>query len=141
PGGFFSQQANVLSLQPLGREDAELLLCAATDAAPLRPHVLDSMVVRAAGNPLFLEELLRIIDRPASADVLPDSLDTVVSTQIDRLDPASRRLVRAAAVLGHSFHVDTLQNVLAEAVDEVVLERDAELGRFLVAEGDHWRFP
>src|SRR5262249_12005121 len=86
------------------------------------------------------EEMLRIIDRTGSVEALPDSLDTVVSSQIDRLQPDSRRLLRTASVLGRSFRLEMLRDVLAEPADELALDRDTELGRFLVPEGDRWRF-
>ncbi len=57
-GGFVASGADVLALDPLTRRDAERLVWAMTDAAPLRPHDVEAVVARAAGNPLFLEEIL-----------------------------------------------------------------------------------
>jgi len=70
---------------------------------------------RTGGNPFFLEELLRgweggdldeLCSRP-----LPWSVVEALRRQIDELDPASRRVVEAAAVLGHRIPFDLLAGV------------------------------
>ena len=53
--------------------------------------------------------------RGAAGDVdsLPDSIDAVITAQIDRLPTEQRRLLRYAAVLGHTFRVDELDALIA----------------------------
>jgi tetratricopeptide (TPR) repeat protein len=95
------------------------LIDAATQGQPLRPQDRDRIVERADGNPLFLEELLRVArDTDTDTDALPDSLDAVAMREIDALPPAARRVVRLASVLGPAFDRELLEQVLeAEGVE------------------------
>ncbi|HEX7165917.1 MAG TPA: tetratricopeptide repeat protein, partial [Acidimicrobiales bacterium] len=101
----------------LGRLDAaasRALVAAAGADSPLPPHVANAVLERAEGNPLFLEELVRMARR-GSTDELPDSLEAVVAAQIDGLEPGDRRLLRHAAVLGDSFEPELFAEVVADA--------------------------
>ena len=76
-----------IDLGPLPSEDARALaeaLIAANTAFAER------CVERAAGNPLFLDQLLRHADESQAAAV-PGSVQSLVQARIDRLDPATRR--------------------------------------------------
>ena len=106
-----------IALPPLTDDVARQLVSEATETAPLRPHECDQMVVRAGGNPFFLEGLLRII-RSADIESLPDTLDAVAMREIDALPPLPRRVLRLASVLGRSFDRNLLEQLLqAESVD------------------------
>ena len=74
---------------------------------------------RAAGNPLFLQRLASVGDKTDEADELPETVEALVATRIDRLGPGDRALLRWASVLGVSFS----GSLIAE-----VLEEDAEVG-------------
>jgi class 3 adenylate cyclase/tetratricopeptide (TPR) repeat protein len=117
-GGFDPPTPDVrIELAPLTDDVARQLVSDVTETAPLRPHECDGMVVRAGGNPLFLEELLRII-RSADIESLPDTLDAVAMREIDALNPVPRRVLRLASVLGRSFDRWLLEQLLeAESVD------------------------
>jgi class 3 adenylate cyclase/tetratricopeptide (TPR) repeat protein len=141
PGGFIAPAAAPLSLVPLTQEEAGELVWAVTDAAPMRPHDVHAVVTRAAGNPLFLLEVLRLVQQAGSSSSLPESLHAVVSTEIDALGREHRLLLRCASVLGRSFRVETLRAVLTDVVDGIgAMEMSVELERFLEAEGERWRF-
>ena len=99
--------STAMRLEPLDDAAAGALVSAATAGAPLLPHERDALVSRAGGNPLFLDELLRA-RAGAGDDPLPDSLESVVAAQIDRLAPADRRLLRYASVLGSTFDASLL---------------------------------
>ena len=71
----------------------------ATDAEPLRPHEVDELARRSGGNPLFLFELLTCRARDAAPiEALPDSVEAVVTADIDRL--VALRQDRASARVG-----------------------------------------
>lgn len=111
-GGFEpTAPAPHLRLGPLGADAATELVELATDAAPMRPHERDGIVARAGGNPLFLEELLRVA-RTSDVEALPDSLDAVAMREIDSLPATPRRALRVASVLGVSFERPTLARLL-----------------------------
>lgn len=125
---------DVIELPPIEAESASQLLEAATEAAPLRPHENDAILQRAAGNPLFLEELVRVANSFGTG-TLPDSLDSVANTHIDELPPQARLVLRHASVLGNSFDADLLHALLdGEEVGFTPAIR-RQLHEHLVAEG------
>ncbi|MEX0631223.1 MAG: adenylate/guanylate cyclase domain-containing protein [Chloroflexota bacterium] len=102
--------------------------------APIR----DLVVVRAEGNPLFIEELLAtLIDRgtirrtdgiwtaPRAIDArdLPDTIQSVLAARIDLLPAAEKRALQAAAVVGRVFWDAPVFAVLDGDADLAVLER------------------
>lgn len=134
-GGFEPSNPDLcIQLAPLTDDVTRQLVTEVTDSAPLRPHETDSMVRRAGGNPLFLEELLRIV-RSADIDALPETLDAVAMSEIDGLPPVPRRVLRLASVLGRSFDRRLLDALLeGESVGEGE-DSLASLGAQLL--GDH----
>ena len=118
--GFVPAEGRTLMLGDLKPEEAEELVIEATEATPLRPHEIDAIVARGGGNPLFLEEILRVVRETGSTDELPDSLGTVVSAGIDALPPLTRRVLQYCSVFGRSFRVATVQKILAR--DDLVLD-------------------
>lgn len=116
------------------------LLAAATGApAPLRAAT--ALHHRTGGNPFFLEELLRalpgyeveaLVEQP-----LPWSLADVLRRQVDDLEPVSRRIVEAAAVLGHRVPFDLLADVTGAGEDELIaVLRDLVVQGVLVESGE-----
>ena len=104
--------AATLELGPLTAEASAALLEALAHPRPLAPPLRDRLVDRAAGNPLFLEELLRAVsERPDAADALPDSLSGLLLSRIDRLDETSRAILRVAAVVGQRFPASVVESV------------------------------
>ncbi|MGQ0631918.1 MAG: AAA family ATPase [Sporichthyaceae bacterium] len=115
-GGVECSDVPRLELGPLPREDAVELAHAATDVAPLPPHVVAEAVTRSGGNPQFLLDLL---DAAAvGGGELPESAAAAAMTVIDALAPSDRTLVRRFSVLGTSFHPDQL-SALGLDVDAV----------------------
>lgn len=116
--GFVPPQPDPrLRLGPLPDDATRELVEMVTDAAPIRPRQRDQIVWRAGGNPLFLEELLRIV-RQSDLEALPESLDAVAMREIDALPATPRRVLRLASVLGGSFERSLLAELLAgEGVD------------------------
>jgi class 3 adenylate cyclase/tetratricopeptide (TPR) repeat protein len=134
-----------LHVGALSSERADELLKAllGDDAAlnALRRH----LVRKAEGNPLFLEECVRSLAdagsliggrgayrqvRPIDAIRVPDTVQTVLSARIDRLDPETKRLLQLAAVIGKDVPFALLQAIV-EMTDEVLHDL---LSRILAAE-------
>ncbi len=90
-----------------------------------RPQERQALVERAAGNPLFLVELVRAAHTSTSAETLPDSLEPLLATRVDTLSSSDRRALRTAAVLGLRFD----QTLLARVVEEDVPLDEALWGR------------
>ena len=88
---------------------------------------------RAAGNPFFAEEMVRDLaergvlrgNRSAyesTADAgevsVPATLQATIAARIDRLDPAAKRTLSAAAVIGSRFSRDLLETLGIDPVLE-----------------------
>jgi class 3 adenylate cyclase/tetratricopeptide (TPR) repeat protein len=118
-GGFAAAEgtpplpALTLRLEPLPPEDARALIEAAAER-PLTDQDLEAIAERGAGNPLFLQELASVEERGEEAEELPETVEAVVATRIDRLAPADRALLRWASVLGDSFPGAVIADVLAD---------------------------
>ena len=103
------------------------------------------LIVKTEGNPLFLEESVRSLveagalvgergayrqARPIDTIRVPDSVQTVLSARIDRLEPEAKRLLQLAAVIGKDVPFSLLRAVI-EAPDE---ELHGALTRLLTTE-------
>jgi predicted ATPase len=86
-GGVVPSAGARIALHPLLVAEARRLAELVTNAAPLRPHDIERIVAQAGGNPLFLEEILRMARDTGTIDALPRSLEAVVGVQIDALAP------------------------------------------------------
>lgn len=129
----------VLPVQALRQEEAremvESLLGMKTLPGPLEGLLLH----RAEGNPLFLEELIRSLIQKGTLQrtrdgwtltgeisemEVPDTLQALVLSRVDRFDLPVRRCAQVASVLGRSFRqslVETLVGCdLGEELDVLV---------------------
>jgi predicted ATPase len=101
-----------IDLDPLPDDAVTEMIYSATEAAPLRPDVVRTIVRRSGGSPLFTEELVAIVRDTGDVSSLPTSLDGVVGSQIDNLAPLARRVLRYLAVLGRSFRTSVARELL-----------------------------
>ncbi len=133
--GFDPPGATRIELGPLPDDVMRQIVIDATVDAPLRPEETDGIVARAQGNPLFVDELVRVFREVGSLDAMPDSLYAALDAQIDALDPHSRRVLRYASVLGRSFRREVINQTLRG--DDLHLDRATldKLGQFLEADG------
>jgi class 3 adenylate cyclase/tetratricopeptide (TPR) repeat protein len=120
-------------LEPLSREDAQRLVGFLLTVEELPDPVRDRILARAEGNPFFLEEIIRqLIDekhivrqgnrwRAAQAIgevVIPDTVQGVLAARIDLLEPAEKRALQSAAVVGRVFWTGPVGKLLnGEAAD------------------------
>jgi class 3 adenylate cyclase/tetratricopeptide (TPR) repeat protein len=99
------------------------------DLGPLRPQeatefagaYLDTTadfaqrcIERAAGNPLFLEQLLRHAEQSSTAGV-PGSVQSLVQARMDQLEPPDKRALQAASVFGQRFALEALRHLIEDA--------------------------
>jgi class 3 adenylate cyclase/tetratricopeptide (TPR) repeat protein len=134
--GLLLPEAQELRLAPLGADEMRALVDAATEAAPLRPHEAERVVQRASGNPLFALETIRAARELGSLDAVPESLEAAMAAQVDALDPAARRVLRYASVLGRSFSRASLDDLLRGADQPLDAQTLARLGAFLEPDGE-----
>lgn len=89
-----------LELPPLSREDAEAFVARASEQHPIPSHLVDPIVERAAGNPLFLLELVRSSADGGPSVELPASVEAIIASGLDALAPDDRQALRFLSVLG-----------------------------------------
>jgi len=99
-----------INLVPFSAEEAERL---ANSFAGMADALVRECVERAAGNPLFLEQLLLNANEAGQAS-LPGSIQSLVHARLDRLDPADKQAVQAAAVLGQRFSLEALRHLIED---------------------------
>ncbi len=135
-GGFAPTTGRAVEVGPLPDAVIEALVIAATEATPLRPHEVAAVVSRAAGSPLFVEEVTRVATGTGSLAALPDTVQAAMSAQVDLLPAHIRRVLRYCAVLGRSFRIDVLRRTLA--ADGLHLDQSAlaALSGFLDRDGE-----
>jgi class 3 adenylate cyclase/tetratricopeptide (TPR) repeat protein len=122
-----------IELDALDPANAEALIRKVARDKPLPPDLLWQIRERAAGNPLFLEEVTRsvmesgaVVEQerswelvgPLSSDMVPASMEASIMARIDRLQEA-RGLFQLGATLGREFTEELLMAV-AELPEESV---------------------
>jgi class 3 adenylate cyclase/tetratricopeptide (TPR) repeat protein len=114
--------AALLELRELSPAESAVLADQLAGELDLPIPLVRQLAQRAAGNPLFLAELLRAVadHREAnptidlaqlSIDDLPDSLHGLLLSRIDRLDEISRSILRIASVIGQRIPFGVLQSI------------------------------
>jgi len=107
-----------LRLTPLTEDALGSLIDVATEDAPLPRHEVAEMSSRSGGNPLFLQELLHAAKSAGTVEGLPDSIEGMITAEIDRLPSRDRRILRYVSVLGMAFDVG-LAGALFDERDDV----------------------
>ncbi|MEZ4299491.1 MAG: protein kinase [Polyangiaceae bacterium] len=101
PRLWAERRVTELRLEELTRRSSETLVRGVLGDT-LDNDSIARLVQRAAGNALYLEELIRAV-AAGKRDALPESVLAMVQARLEDLDPESRRLLRAASVFGQSF--------------------------------------
>ena len=124
---------NVLTvtLGPLSHTDIERLVESLLGRDPADDSLRSAVVERAAGNPLYAEEFVRMQDT-AAVGALPETVLGIVSARVDLLPDDEKELLRDAAVTGAVVWSDALQAVSGRDAAEVgELLRSLERKEFL----------
>lgn len=109
PGwGGGAQNALTLSLAPLTDAETARLVADVLGCGP-REQECAVLVNRAGGNPLYAEQLARMLaETGAPADDIPGTVHAVIAARIDRLPADEKLLLLDAAVVGPSFAPEAL---------------------------------
>ena len=91
------------------------------------PELRDLILTRAAGNPLFMEELTYnlldngsiqkkedrfILIQDVSRLQVPDTIQGIIAARMDRLEESLKRIMQVAAVIGREFAFRILETIL-----------------------------
>ena len=94
----------LVGLEPLPEETLGALV-EQLAGSPVDPEVQQRIIEQSGGNPLFAEQLLALVqEAPELAlDKTPATVEALLASRLDRLDPRELRVVRRAAVIGRRF--------------------------------------
>jgi class 3 adenylate cyclase/tetratricopeptide (TPR) repeat protein len=133
----FPHRFKEVALKPLAEAESLGLLNAMLPGAAFGDTICSEILTKAAGNPLYLEELVRslietgaVVRHRVNGSVhwevtaefdkiaVPDSLRSAIVARIDRLTEDARYALQTAAVIGRQFRLELLQ-ALIEAEAEI----------------------
>ncbi len=130
------QGAQSIALAPLSDRETAALAVELVGGDPSVTQLATLIVERAAGNPFFAQETVRdLVERGvlqgqsgsyvSTADVaevsLPATVQATIAARIDRLEPAGKRTLSAAAVVGAKVSRDLLESLgIDPAFDDLV---------------------
>jgi class 3 adenylate cyclase/tetratricopeptide (TPR) repeat protein len=128
-----------LTLSPLSSAESATLVERLLATPNLPARLRELILRRAEGNPFFMEEVVRSLIAmgaivrevstgtwQATADVdqitIPDTIQGIIMARVDRLDDATKQVLKLASVIGRSFFHRVLQ-----AIDEAEQQLDRHL--------------
>ncbi len=117
-----------IALHRLPREAVERIVLHTSGGRALPAEVMHQILLKADGNPLFVEELTRMILesgllvdgdgglRAAAAPLppmaIPATLQDSLMARLDRLSPPRKALVQLCATIGRQFSYELLQEIV-----------------------------
>jgi predicted ATPase len=134
-------QVTTLTMSRLGQRDASILIRQLTGGKALPSEILDRIVERTDGIPLFIEELTKtllegallreedgryVLTGPVPSVAIPSSLQDSLMARLDRLAPV-KEVVQVGAAIGREFSYELLaalthrsDNQLRDALGQLV---------------------
>ncbi len=102
--------ATTILLEALSGEDCELLISRLAGGAQLEDDVRARILRAADGNPLFIEEMLAMVDEDGGQGeiVVPPTIQALLQSRLDRLGRGERDMIGRGAVEGQVFHRSTV---------------------------------
>jgi class 3 adenylate cyclase/tetratricopeptide (TPR) repeat protein len=102
------------------------LVAAILEGGDVVPELRELILNRAAGNPLFMEELTHsllqngsiqkkddrfVLARDVATDQVPDTIQGIIAARMDRLEESLKRIMQVAAVIGREFAFRILETI------------------------------
>jgi class 3 adenylate cyclase/tetratricopeptide (TPR) repeat protein len=136
------RNANTINLSPLSIDETARLVSALLATSVISTELLQPILDRAEGNPLYAEEFVRLLkDRDLleqegsswalkrGADVpFPDSVQALIAARVDTLEPGPKSLLADAAVVGKVFWAGAVA-AMGERDPQIVTDTLRELSR------------
>jgi tetratricopeptide (TPR) repeat protein len=117
---------NRIGLDQLTLKSSAELVQAILEGGEVAPELRDLILNRAAGNPLFMEELTHTLlengsiqmrdhqyvlaQRPSELQV-PETIQGIIAARMDRLEENLKRIMQVASVIGREFAFRVLQAI------------------------------
>jgi predicted ATPase/class 3 adenylate cyclase len=122
-------RSTAVELAPLQDLESGQLIDALLPADGLGPEVRRDLLAKTEGNPLFVEETVRMLAESGDGylpDGIPDTLQALIAARIDHLPAAEKALLHRAAVIGRVFWHGALEHIsgdleLESRLDDLIL--------------------
>ena len=117
-----------LRLDRLPRKAVEMIIADVTKGQRLPVEIVRQIVLKADGNPLFVEELTRMVveseliedvgatSQPGAAPVpgltIPATLQDSLMARLDQLEPTHKALIQLCATIGRQFSDELIRETL-----------------------------
>ena len=136
-------RSTAIELEPLSPDESDLLveklvfqLAGASGELPPAPP--KELLERTEGNPLFVEETIRMLLESGTGNGgstrIPDTLQALIAARIDHLPPAGKALLQRAGVIGRVFWKGALEHLSPDIDNIDDLLEDLLLREFLLRE-------
>jgi class 3 adenylate cyclase/tetratricopeptide (TPR) repeat protein len=118
---------NRIGVDQLTLKSSAELVKAILEGGETAPELRDLILDRAAGNPLFMEELTHtllengsiqkeqnqyVLARTPSEFQVPDTVQGIIAARIDRLEENLKKIMQVASVIGREFAFRILQTII-----------------------------
>jgi serine phosphatase RsbU (regulator of sigma subunit)/predicted ATPase len=118
-----------INLEKLKEDESLALIRHLTELKEVSAEITQVIFEKSEGNPFFIEELARMIIKDdmiqqtnqgwkargtIEFDQIPDSLQTLLATLLERLDPDARLTLRIASVIGRSYPYKLIEAILQD---------------------------
>jgi class 3 adenylate cyclase/tetratricopeptide (TPR) repeat protein len=134
-------RATAIELEPLGEADSEVLIEALLADDVLPAEARTTLFEKTEGNPLFVEETLRMLSEANGAangsvlERIPDTLQALIAARIDHLPPGEKSVLQRAAVIGRTFWAGAVEHLGGDGDGELEpLLDDLLLREFVLTE-------
>lgn len=148
--GDFDASLTRLRVKPLTKSDSRRLMLQLLEGVDIPQTVQDLVVDRSAGNPLYIEAMVRAIaeDRElvegagAAQNIeIPATVQGLIQARLDSIPESQRLLLQEAAVVGREFDSQVLRRVDLFGIDVVpTLETLARRGMLEHGASGTYRF-
>jgi class 3 adenylate cyclase/tetratricopeptide (TPR) repeat protein len=121
PSWARGERHRVLRLEALTAQETATLIAELLPAEKLPGRIRADVVARSEGNPLYVQEFLRLLLETGqstwadwTADAMPPTVQTLIAARLDYLAPEVKRTLQHASVIGKIFWTTALAALAPE---------------------------
>jgi class 3 adenylate cyclase/tetratricopeptide (TPR) repeat protein len=96
--------ATTVLLEPLSATESDQLIDGLLGGRDLDPSLRDRIRTAADGNPLFVEQMLAMVEESPEDVTVPATIQALLAARLDQLPPDERAALERGSVEGQVFH-------------------------------------
>ena len=96
--------ATAVLLEPLSAAETDELIDELLDGRGLDPALRERIRASAEGNPLFVEQMLAMVEESPEQVTVPSTIQALLAARLDQLPASERAALERGAVEGQVFH-------------------------------------